>query len=396
LLMQIGDYSLTYDAIGNPVSMLEYGINGYQFDWEGRELIKLKAVDDESTTEIAAYTYNADGIRTSKTVNGVLHEYILNGSRILAEKVGDAVYVYMYDETGAPVGLRYRTSSYEEYVFDTYLFEKNLQGDIIAIYNTDGVKIGSYKYDAYGAATITVHSSAYSFIVNSNPFRYRGYYYDTESGYYYLQTRYYNPTWGRFINADSALYSHLLGYNMFAYCYNNPANYYDPYGESATEVLAWWLTTGGAVAVAEPTPIGEVVYFVGLLVFGSIVAVEAVIIGEQLAENIRDAVDPAPEEGGDADDQSLPPDSESLEPKEGDPPRSLPVDGEPNSDQELYDEKGLKQKRHYGPDGKAEYDIDYRHSNGDNSHDFPHKHVWDWNNPKNPRGPSIPFIEIYP
>ena len=92
-------------------------------------------------------------------------------------------------------------------------FEKNLQGDIVAVYNSNGKKICTYTYDAWGNCTTTRASgitSLESQIASSyNPFRYRGYYYDTQTGFYYLQSRYYNPEWGRFLNADACLYSSI-------------------------------------------------------------------------------------------------------------------------------------------------------------------------------------------
>jgi len=120
-------------------------------------------------------------------------------------------------------------------VFDCYFFEKNLQGDIVAIYNEAGSKIGTYTYDAWGNCTVNP-TSGYNFILSNNPFRYRGYYYDTETGYYYLQSRYYNPNWCRFINADKYVSTGqgFTGYNMFAYCLNNPVNWIDIYGEKPT------------------------------------------------------------------------------------------------------------------------------------------------------------------
>ena len=134
--------------------------------------------------------------------------------------------LYLYDENGAPIGLQYRTSNYASGVFDFFFFDKNLQGDIIGIYNADGEKICTYTYDAWGICNIALTSGISSLernvAVTYNPFRYRGYYYDTETGLYYLQSRYYNPEWGRFLNADSCLYSSMLGFNMFVYCNNNP------------------------------------------------------------------------------------------------------------------------------------------------------------------------------
>lgn len=102
--------------------------------------------------------------------------------------------------------MQYRTTSYAAHVFDTFYFEKNLQGDIIAVYNSNGEKIGSYTYDAWGNCTVSVVSGnttlENNIVRTYNPFRYRGYYYDTETGLYYLQSRYYNPEWGRFLNSE--------------------------------------------------------------------------------------------------------------------------------------------------------------------------------------------------
>ena len=156
--------------------------------------------------------------------------------------------------------MQYRTNSMAEGTFYTYLFEKNLQGDIIAVYNTSGTKLVSYVYDAWGNVTVTNHNvSGTNSGARHNPFRYRGYYYDTETGYYYLQSRYYNPKWGRFLNADSYLSTGtgLLGYNMYAYCNNNPVMYVDPTGEFflTTTIcgIALWkigLAAAGVLTVA--------------------------------------------------------------------------------------------------------------------------------------------------
>ena len=99
---------------------------------------------------VLTFSYNDEGIRTSKNSNGTIHTYTLNGTQIVSEAFGNILLVYLYDESGAPIGLQYRTNSYEAGVFDTYYFEKNWQGDILAVYTEAGVKIGSYKYDARG------------------------------------------------------------------------------------------------------------------------------------------------------------------------------------------------------------------------------------------------------
>ena len=141
-------------------------------------------------------------------------------------------------------------------------FDKNTLGDIVAIRDEYGNIVATYEYDAWGNGTVYnssgfIDTSATS-IGNSNPFRYRGYYYDTETGFYYLQTRYYDPTICRFINADNyelvAELSYVPGQlNMYAYCNNNPIMYTDPTGEVVGWIIAGLLLftpAGGLVAQA--------------------------------------------------------------------------------------------------------------------------------------------------
>ena len=133
------------------------------------------------------------------------------------------------------MGMSYRNTTYGAKEFDNYLFVKNIQGDVLHIYDENGNKVVSYTYDAWGNVTTTLTSgitSGQRTVANNNPFRYRGYYYDTHLEMYYLQSRYYNPEWGRFINADGFVSTGqgIIGNNMFAYCGNNPVTRYDPTG----------------------------------------------------------------------------------------------------------------------------------------------------------------------
>lgn len=235
LLTSYGGDSITYDEIGNPIKIENpdnYG-NEIFMEWDGRELAKYY-VSSIVPYNICTYTYNDEGIRTSKTVDGVTHYYYLSGSQIIAEEWNNILCLYLYDADGSPIGMQYRTKSMAEGSFYTYWFEKNLQGDIVAVYNDSGVKLRTYTYDAWGNVTETVLSqSGTNYYARYNPFRYRGYYYDTETGLYYLQSRYYNPEWGRFLNADGYVNANgdIVGFNMFAYCSNNPVMGYDPTGE---------------------------------------------------------------------------------------------------------------------------------------------------------------------
>ena len=251
------DAIYAYDEIGNPTRIYadpeNYGFyTGYILEWDGRQLVGMCAAEGSESElwqcgDPIYFTYNADGIRIRASQMDWETNYTVNGGRILEEQrlyAGSEYYtmLYIYDETGAPIGLKYNTTY--------YYFEKNLQGDIVGIYNEAGVKIGSYTYDAWGNFTVSVTSgvtSNESEVVWNNPFRYRGYYYDSYTGWYYLQTRYYDPEIGRFINTDGYISTGqgLISYNMFAYCNNNPVSYVDPTGE-----VAWWVVAIVVVVVA--------------------------------------------------------------------------------------------------------------------------------------------------
>ena len=115
----------------------------------------------------------------------------------------------------------------------------NLQGDIEKIYDATGEVVVTYIYDAWGKL-ISIEDDTTNNIGTKNPLRYRGYYYDTETGFYYLQSRYYDPEICRFINADSLLIAgddYIQGTNRYAYCYNNPVMYSDPTGYMTTQEL---------------------------------------------------------------------------------------------------------------------------------------------------------------
>ena len=177
-----------------------------------------------------SFAYNDAGLRISKTANDVTTHYVYDGDVLLAEYTNNETIVYIYDAFDSPIGFAYRSSSYSEDTWDVCWYEKNLQGDTVAVYSSTGTKLVSYTYTAWGDFTTTYHNGGASTTAVKNNLTYRGYYYDRDLGMYYLQSRYYDPVIGRFINADSALYDNLLGYNLFAYCYNNPVMYIDPTG----------------------------------------------------------------------------------------------------------------------------------------------------------------------
>ena len=212
LLTEYNGNIITYDNIGNMTSF-----NGRTYSWLGRQL--------QSINGLATYTYNMDGQRIGKKTSNDDITYYYNGDILAGQKSGNTVTFFMYDENGDYFGFNYAGVN--------YYYIKNAQNDVIAIANSSGNVITSYTYDSWGKLI----SITGNYIIGyQNPIRYRSYYYDNESGMYYLQSRYYNPEIGRFINVDSVVSdvgSNVLGYNMFAYCFNNPINMEDPNGNWA-------------------------------------------------------------------------------------------------------------------------------------------------------------------
>ena len=184
------------------------------------------------------YTYNADGLRTGKTNGTTTYTYTWNENRQLSSMTWNTGYaLFYYDADGIP----YAVQNYDAIldVERTYLYVTNLQGDVLSIIDaSSGATAVTYTYDAWGRLVgKDGTSSDYASIYEYNPLTYRGYIYDSETGFYYLQSRYYDPTVGRFLNADDTNYLGISGsiieWNLFSYCYNDPINYTDRFGYSS-------------------------------------------------------------------------------------------------------------------------------------------------------------------
>jgi RHS repeat-associated protein len=202
-----------YDSIGNLLSITSD--TNQSFTWEGRRLVG-HTIGSVTYT----YTYNDQGVRTSKFNGTNITEYFLDGSLVLFEKTGNDVIYYTYDVDDSLLSMNYNGNE--------YFYIKNLQGDIIEIVDASGYTVARYRYDAWG--NIVYQEDSGLGIANINPYRYRSYRYDTETGLYYLNTRYYDPSIGRFISADSINFldpSNTQGLNLYAYCGNNPVMYID-------------------------------------------------------------------------------------------------------------------------------------------------------------------------
>ncbi len=213
LLTAYNGNEITYDEIGNPLTYY----NGMEFKWTmGR---RLESVKNGNTN--VSYTYNADGLRTSKTVNNVKYNYYWDGDKLTGQTwQGNTLYFY-YDKDGNPIGFDLNNNN--------YYYVTNLQGDIIAILSSSNGLLAEYEYDAWGNCTILYDTND---IADINPLRYRGYYYDTDTNLYYLQSRYYDANIGRFINVDdiSRLINSFYSTNLYCYCFNNPINSNDVFG----------------------------------------------------------------------------------------------------------------------------------------------------------------------
>ena len=212
------------------------------FNWKGRRLIEHSIGGTTYT-----YTYNDQGIRTSRSDGTQTTTYFLDGSLVLFEKTGNDVIYYTYDADGSILSLNY--------LGDEYFYIKNLQGDIIEIVDASGTSVAKYRYDAWG--NIIYQWDSGLGIANANPYRYRSYRLDSGTGLYYLNARYYDPSIGRFISADSINYldpSSGQGLNLYAYCGNNPVMYVDISGEFPiliTLIVTGLIVGGGSQYLAN-------------------------------------------------------------------------------------------------------------------------------------------------
>ena len=215
-LTKVNGSNISYDANGNPLSYRD----GMSFEWENGRILKNINTSDKAIQ----MSYDSNGMRTQKTVDGVKTNYYYDSNKNLIALVkGNDTLLFYYDSDGSATSFSYNGTM--------YFYVKNLQGDVIRIIDLAGTDVASYVYDAWGNIKDTKGEPT---IREINAIRYRGYVYDTETSLYYLQSRYYDPFTGRFLNADDTAFigvsGTVLSGNLFAYCENNPVNHIDNYG----------------------------------------------------------------------------------------------------------------------------------------------------------------------
>ena len=220
----------------------------------------MQAATKGSTTW--TYTYNADGLRTGKTNGSTTYSYKWNENGQLSSMVcGTSSAWFYYDHEGKPLYMEYADGNDE--CSGIYRYILNLQGDVVGLYDlTRDCMAMTYTYDAWGRElSWSTLNSGYAGLLYGNPLTYRGYIYDRETGFYYLQSRYYDPTVGRFLNADDTAFLGISGalreWNLFAYCENNTTSSKDIDGFFPVHIVAGVAL--GIVWSVLPRIIGDII-----------------------------------------------------------------------------------------------------------------------------------------
>ena len=233
--------AITYDAMGNPLQYL-----GMQMEWEkGHQLKHITGAGLDMYC-----MYNDSGKRIRKTVNGVTTDFYLDGSAILMQTSSDGSRIdFFYDDKGNVFAMKYQN--------EMYFYRKNLFGDILGILDSHGTELVKYEYNSWGKL-LNLTDYSLNGLGRKNPFRFKGYYYDEELGMYYLNSRYYDPETGRFVNADDVEVlkttpTALTDKNLYSYCDNNPVGRKDGTG-AVWETVFDVVSLGFSIAEVAANP----------------------------------------------------------------------------------------------------------------------------------------------
>ncbi|MCI9653808.1 MAG: hypothetical protein HFG91_05650 [Acholeplasmatales bacterium] len=345
-ITKAGAATFTYDSIikdrlktvngkeiiygSNPLNPSKYNGNIYEF--EGRQLTRFNN---------NYYTYNNQGLRVKKIINTMPIQYYYDRDKLITEISPFYRLDFLYDEYDELYGLIFNETQ-------KYFYIKDHLQNILGIVDTDGVLVVKYSCDAWGNHIVldnnNVENTSHNFIGNLNPFRYKGYYYDTESNMYYCKSRYYVPEWCRWLNADSIVFNFKMGFgainccNVFNYCFNNPSIYSDLdglYPKEACKTLDLYD-----------------LYSIGYQ------------FEQRKIQNVQ------------------------FIKKNNLIPHSLPTKGVPGSVGKQVKSDGTPHReREYDENGDAK--VDHDHHEGEDA-GYDHDHEWDWSNTEKPRGDAKP------
>lgn len=254
LLTSYDGQALTSDTLGNLTND-----GTWSYTWQhGRQLAQMSKPNGGGTENIS-FTYDAKGHRIAKerettgSVDGNSYRYAFTAEYTYLDDMltdmkwteideSDSSFHFTYDAVG-PMSMTFCGAE--------YFYLKNAQGDVTGLVDSSGTQVVAYTYDAWGNILSTTGSMADS-LGYTNPLRYRGYFYDTETGLYYVSSRYYNPRIGRFINTDDVdllgINGDFASLNLFAYCGNNPVSREDTNGECWISVGI--MAVGGLIGAA--------------------------------------------------------------------------------------------------------------------------------------------------
>lgn len=384
--------TLEYDGIGNLTSY-----NGYKYTWEeGRQ---LKTISGNGVN--LEFKYNSSGIRTEKKnlSTGITTTYHLVGDKITYEENGSDKIYYSYDSTGNLISMNLNGTG--------YYYIRNAQGDITGLIDASKNLVVTYSYDSWGNPISG--GSLGNTVGAKNPYRYRGYRYDSETGLFYVGSRYYDPVTCRMLNADDTDVldggnDHMLENNLFAYCFNNPVNMSDKDGQWpkwATKVAigVGVIALCAVVTVATGGAGAGVAGFIaaGALKGAIIGAATGVAIGSGMGA-VSHRVSTGSWKGGGnaalngaADGFMTGAISGAITGGAGRATKalrntkvtgSLGKTGKPMSSQSLVKNGKVTNTRFYNAKGKAIFQLDYTNHGYPKYHSIPHGHSINFSNPK--------------